>query len=158
KTQPFKTSPPSPPRTTPNKQTYPISFAPSSVSVDPLRNRIFAFDAGPGNIAALDLQPDGTFNTKWKVDQTTTEFMALICPPSRRVLVATDIPFPQLPGHNIVNHVVWRDAVNGSELARSRLLQAVNTGTMVEPGYGGDMYYMAQPSPPTALPFPLGSI
>jgi hypothetical protein len=152
KTQPFKNSP------SRTQNGYPISFAPSSVSVDPLRNRIFAFDSGPGNIAAVDLLPDGTFCTKWMENQTTTEFMALIGPPNRRVLVATDIPFPQLPGQNSNDSVIWRDAETGSLLAQSKQLLAVNTGTMVEPGYGGDMYYMVQPNPNNSKPYPPGSI
>jgi hypothetical protein len=156
--QPFAQYFPSPPG-------YDISFAPSSVSVDPLRNRIFAFDAGPGKIAAIDLQPDGTFQQRWIVDQWTTEFMALIGPQNRRVLVTTEIPSGQLPGFNTDNYVVWLDADTGNVLAKSHLLQnlAVNTGTMIEPGYGGDMYYMvqpnpAQPPPPQAPSYPPGSI
>jgi hypothetical protein len=141
---------------------YPISFAPSSVSVDPLRNRIYAFDAGPGYIGAFDLDPDNADNplqTVWGVPQTTTEFMALIGPPARRVLVTTEIPFPQLPGQNTENYVVWRDAETGRQLAISPLLPSVNTGTMIEPGYGGDVYYMVQPQPAnTGDPWPAGSI
>jgi hypothetical protein len=119
-----------------------LSFAPSSVTVDPLRNRIFAFDSGPGKLAALDLKPDG-LHTNWMVDQRTTEFMALIGPRERRVLVATDIG-NQTAGKNTNDTVVWRDAETGKELARSPELPAVNTGTMIEPGYGGQMYYMVQ--------------
>src|SRR5262249_56450842 len=114
-------------------------------SVDPLRNRIFAFDAGPGKIAALDLESE-ELHIKWIVDQRTTEFMALIGPRNRRVLVGTalpDCPPPgtdcQTPGHNTQDYVVWRDAESGRELARSPELLAVNTGTMVEPGYAGRM-------------------
>jgi hypothetical protein len=110
--------------------------------VDPFRNRIFAFDAGPGKIAALDLEPDG-LHTKWIVDQRTTEFMALIGSRNRRALVATDIG-AQVAGKNESDNVVWRDAETGNELARSPELPAVNTGTMIEPGYGGQMYYMVR--------------
>jgi hypothetical protein len=163
--QPFKDSPSRVP------VGMPISFAPSSVSVDPLRNRIFAFDAGPGNIAAYDLVEDAqnpandALNRAWIVDQTTTEFMAVIGPRNRRVLVATDIPFLELPNQNVDNYVVWRDADTGAVLATSPLLHdlSVNTGTMVEPGYGGDMYYMVQPPAPPPPPhrqpdYPPGSI
>ena len=40
--------------------------------------------------------------------------------------------------------MVWRNADTGDELARSPLLSAVNGGTMVEPGYAGRMYFLAQ--------------
>src|SRR5262249_12580148 len=116
----------------PSPSDEPVSLPPSSVSVDPIRNRIRAFDAGPGKLAALDLEPDG-LQIKWMVDQRTTEFMAVIGPPDRRVLVASAIPQNnETAGHNTHDQVVWRDAKSGAELARSPLLKAVNTGPMVE--------------------------
>ena len=133
--QPFKSFP-SPPG-------YPISFSPSSVSVDPLRNRIFALDAGPGRIGVLELRSDG-LHTVWTKAQRTTEFLALIGPRERRVVVGTEIPFGEPLGSNTRNRVIWREAEAGRQLARSRLLPAVNTGTMIQPGYAGRMYYMAE--------------
>ena len=56
---------------------YPLSFCPSAPTVDPLRKRIFVFNAGPGKMAAVDLDPDG-LHRAWIVDQPTTEFQALI--------------------------------------------------------------------------------
>ena len=40
--------------------------------------------------------------------------------------------------------MVWRNADIGEEIARSRLLPAVNSGTMVEPGCAGRMYFLAE--------------
>ena len=130
--QPFKAyqSPPN----------FPFSFAPSAVTVDPARNRIFTFDAGPGKIAVLELREDG-LHTVWTENQRTTEFSALTGPVDHRVVIGTDIG-DQSPGTNTWDQVVWRDAETGRELARSAQLSAVNTGTMVEPGYGGLMYYL----------------
>jgi hypothetical protein len=119
------------------------SFSPSAVTVDPLRNRIFALDALAGQIAALELQDDG-LHTIWSAPQRTTEFLALIGSAQRRVLVGTDVPPGQQIGANTQDWVVWRDAGTGNEIARSQLLQAVNGGTMVEPGYAGRMYFLAQ--------------
>jgi hypothetical protein len=133
--QPFKSFP-SPPG-------YPISFSPSAVSVDPLRNRIFALDAGPGRIGVLELRCDG-LHTVWTQRQRTTEFLALIGPGERRVVVGTEVPFGEPLGTNTHDRVVWREAETGRELARSRLLPAVNTGTMIQPGYAGRMYYMGE--------------
>lgn len=119
---------------------FPISFAPSAVTVDPARNRIFTFDSGPGKIAVLELTASG-LQTVWTQDQRTTEFFALIGPQDKRVVIGTDIG-DQSPGTNTWDEVVWRDAESGRELARSAQLSAVNTGTMVEPGYAGRMYYL----------------
>lgn len=134
--QPFKSFP-SPP------DSPIISFSPSAVSVDPLRNRIFVLDAGPGRIGVLELDSDG-LRTVWTAQQRTTEFLAVIGPPERRVVVGTDIPDGQAPGTNTQDRVVWRQAETGREFARSELLPVVDTGTMVQPGYAGRMYYMAQ--------------
>jgi hypothetical protein len=133
--QPFKAFP-SPPN-------YPFSYSPSAVSADPRHNRIYVLDAGPGRIGVLKLRSDG-LHIAWTKRQRTTEFLALIGPPRRRVVVGTDIPFGQPLGENRNDRVVWREAATGRELARSRLLPAVLTGTMVEPGYAGRMYYLAR--------------
>jgi hypothetical protein len=128
----------------PNIPNYPYSWAPSSVSVDPQRKRIFAFDAGPGRLAALELRPDG-LHTIWNVPQRTTEYLLLTgASPRHRVLVGTAIPETEVPGQNAHDQVVWREAETGRELAHSELLPAVLTGTMIQPGYEGRAYYMAQ--------------
>jgi len=119
------------------------SWSPSAVSVDPLHNRIFALDGLAGQIASLELS-DNALHTVWTAPQRTTEFLALIGSAQRRVLVGTDVPPGQQIGANTQDWVVWRNADTGDELARSPLLQAVNGGTMVEPGYAGRMYFLAQ--------------
>jgi hypothetical protein len=121
----------------------PQSFSPSAVSVDPQRSRIFALDGGAGEVAALELRDDG-LHTVWTAPQRTTEFLALIGPVQRRVLVGTDVPPGQQLGANTQDWVVWRNADTGDEIARSPLLPAVNAGTMVEPGYARRMYFLAQ--------------
>ncbi|MBV9809685.1 MAG: hypothetical protein JO286_21050 [Solirubrobacterales bacterium] len=120
---------------------YPVSFCPSAVSVDPAHNEIFVLDAGPGRIAGLQLRSDG-LHTVWSERQRTTEFLALIGPSARRVVVGTDIPFGERLGKNKLDRVVWRVAATGRELARSRLLPAILNGSMVQPGYAGRMYYL----------------
>ena len=121
----------------------PQSWSPSAVTVDPLRSQIFALDGLAGRIAALELQDDG-LHTVWTAPQRTLEFLALIGPAQRRVLVGTDVPPGQQVGANTQDWVVWRKADTGYEIARSPLLSAVNGGTMVEPGYAGRMYFLAQ--------------
>jgi hypothetical protein len=80
----------------------------------------------------------------WTAPQRTTEFLALIGPAQRRVLVGTDVPIGQVPGSNTNDWVVWRNAETGEEIARSPLLQSINDGTMVEPAYSGEMYFLAE--------------
>lgn len=120
----------------------PQSWSLSAVTLDSRRSRIFAADALAGRIAALELDADG-LHTVWTAPQRTSEFMALIGPAERRVLVGTDVPPGQPIGVNTQDQVVWRNADTGNELARSPLLPAVSTGTMVAPGYAGHMYYPA---------------
>ena len=115
------------------------SWAPFSVSVDPDHNLIYAADAAPGVVGALELTTDG-LKTLWTAPQRTTEFLALIGPPSRRVLVGTDIG-DQVPAMNATDDVVWRDAQTGDELARAQDLPAITLGTMVQPYYFGKIFY-----------------
>jgi hypothetical protein len=119
------------------------SLSPSAVTVDPLHNRIYVLDGLAGRIANLELRQDG-LHTIWTAPQRTTEFLALIGPQQRRVLVGTDVPHGQEITDNTVDWVVWRNADTGDEIARSPLLTAVNSGTMVEPGYAGHMYFLAR--------------
>jgi hypothetical protein len=78
----------------------------------------------------------------WTVQQRTTEFLALIGPRGRRVVVDTDIPPGQCPNANTTDFVVWRDAQTGQELARTgQPLPAMTSGTMIQPYYFGNMFY-----------------
>lgn len=120
-----------------------ISWAPMSVSADPENNLIFASDSLPGKIAAITITSSG-LQTVWKANQTTTEFTTLIGPQDRRVLVGTDIPGPEIPGNNMNDFAVWRNAATGQELARSPLLPAMTQGTMIQPYYNGDMFFEGQ--------------
>ena len=119
---------------------YPTSWAPMSVSADPKRNLIYAIDSSPGVIGALKITPNG-LQTVWTAYQRTTEFLAIIGPPGRRVLVGTDIPTGEKPGSNQHDFVVWRDAQTGQELARSEQLPVMTTGAMIQPYYFGKIFY-----------------
>lgn len=134
--QPFADAPPS--------EGYPASISPSAVSVDAVHGRIYALDAGPGLICALELSDDG-LHTVWTEAQRTTEFLALIGPPEQRVIVGTELPPGQPLTGATQDSVVWRDAATGRELARTaEPLTAISTGSMVEPYYFGRMYYLAR--------------
>lgn len=117
-----------------------VSWAPMSLSADAENNLIYATDALPGKMAALKITSSG-LKVVWKADQTTTEFTALIGSKNKRVLVGTDIPGIEIPGHNQHDFAVWRDAATGRELARSPLLPTMTQGTMIQPFYNGNMFY-----------------
>ncbi len=117
-----------------------ISWAPASVSADRENNLIFATDSLPGKLAAIRLTSSG-MQIAWKVDQTTTEFTALIGSKNKRIVVGTDIPGLEIPGNNLHDFAVWRNAVTGEEIARSPLLPVMTQGTMIQPYYMGDMFY-----------------
>lgn len=120
-----------------------ISWAPASVSVDPDNRLIYATDSLPGKLAALRLTHSG-LEVVWKVNQTTTEFTVLIGSKKRRLVVGTDIPGPEIPGNNLNDYAVWRNAKTGAEIARSPLLPAMTQGTMIQPYYRGEMFYEAE--------------
>lgn len=117
-----------------------ISWMPSSVSVDPEQQIVYAMDAIPSKIAAIKLEQTG-FSILWKKTQRTTEFIAILGPKRKRVIVGTDIPRDQIPGDNDNDRVVWRNANTGELLVRSSLLSAITSGSMVQPGYSGYMFY-----------------
>lgn len=120
-----------------------ISWAPASVSADPDSHLIYAIDALPGKLAAIRLKSEG-LSVAWKVNQTTTEFTALIGSKHKRIIVGTDIPGPEIPGNNLNDFAVWRDAKTGREIARSPLLPAMTQGTMIQPYYHGQMFFEGQ--------------
>src|SRR5690349_19153017 len=79
---------------------------------------------------------------RWTAQQRTTEFLSLIGPRGRRMLVATDF-LGQAPYFNTTQFVVWRYAQTGHELARTeQQLPAMTTGTMIQPYYFGKIFYM----------------
>ena len=126
------------------------------MSVDAVHRRIYALDAGPGRIGALELRDDG-LHTVWTEPQRTLEFLTLIGPPSRRVLAGTELPPGQPLTGNTTSDVVWRAAATGRELARtSQPLPAISTGSMVEPYYAGRMLYLAREGTIIELTFAQG--
>jgi hypothetical protein len=116
------------------------SFMPAGFSADPSTRTVYAMDALPGEIAAIKLTPSG-LRTVWKVKQATTEFIAMIGRPQRRVLVATEVPRGEIPGRSRHDKVVWRSTATGRALARSPRLPAITSGSMVQPYYGGGVFY-----------------
>ncbi|HEY6285233.1 MAG TPA: hypothetical protein VIX20_06185 [Ktedonobacteraceae bacterium] len=121
------------------------SIVPSMPSVDPVNNRIYVIDAGPGKLAAINFN-QGTLSLAWSVDQTTLSFTTLIGPATARVIIGTNIPVKTFQGlkNYTTEQVVWRSAETGTELARSDYFDKMVTGILVTPGFGGLMYYLSQ--------------
>jgi hypothetical protein len=120
-----------------------ISWAPMSVSGDPDTNLVYAADALPGKMAAIQVSESG-LSILWTANQRTTEFTTLINPETSRVVVGTDIPDGEIPGNNHNDFAVWRNALTGEEIARSPLLPTMTQGTMIQPYYSGDMFFEGQ--------------
>jgi hypothetical protein len=130
-------SPPPCPTSTP---TQAVSWADMSLEADPENGLFYGVETLARKVAAFRVNNSG-IHTVWKKTQTTTEWATLIGPKEHRVWVGTDIPFPEIPGENHTNTVVWRDARTGRELARSGELPNMTQGSAVQPGYGGSMYF-----------------
>lgn len=121
----------------------PRSFLPSMITVDPDNMRLFAQDAGAGQLAALDLSPEG-LKVRWRVDQRSLSFTTLVGSTRERAIIGTHIPDITSPTQFRTfqnEQVVWRDATTGKELARSDNLQPMTSGALVTPGFGGVVYY-----------------
>jgi hypothetical protein len=117
-----------------------VSWADMSLEADPENALFYGVETLARKVAAFRITKSG-IKTVWKKMQTTTEWATLIGPKEHRVWVGTDIPFPEIPGENHTDTVVWRDARTGRELARSGELPYMTQGSAVQPGYGGSMYF-----------------
>lgn len=123
---------------------YDKSFLPSMVTVDPDNSRVYAMDAGVGEVGAYSLdQHTGALKAMWRRRQRTLNFSTLIGPKSARVFIATSVPgtAKQLQTYK-TEAVVFRSATTGRELARSRQLPKMTSGALVTPGDRGRIYYL----------------
>lgn len=117
-----------------------ISWADMSLEADPENGLFYGVETLARKVAAFRITESG-IETVWKKTQTTTEWATLIGPKDNRVWVGTDIPGAEIPGSNLTNTVVWRDARTGRFLARSERVPYMTQGSAVQPGYGGSMYF-----------------
>ena len=115
-------------------------WAGMSLEADPENGLFYGVETLARKIAAFRITDSGIMNV-WKETQTTTEWATLIGPKAHRVWVGTDIPGAEIPGRNVTDTVVWRDASTGKELARSARVPHMTQGTAVQPGYGGSVYF-----------------
>ena len=117
-----------------------ISWAGMSLEADPQNGLFYGVETLARKIAAFNLT-DAGITTVWKHTQTTTEWATLIGPQGHRTWVGTDIPENEIPGQNVTDRVVFRDAATGRELARSATLPYMTQGSAVQPGYGGSVFF-----------------
>lgn len=116
-----------------------VSWADMSLEADSENGIFYGVETLARKVAAFQITKAG-IQTVWKQTQTTTEWATLIGPKNKRVWVGTDIPGAEIPGQNVTDTVVWRDAKTGQELARSARTPAVTQGTAIQPGYSGSVY------------------
>lgn len=117
-----------------------VSWAGMSLEVDAENGLFYGVETLARKVAAFRLTPSG-IKTVWKKSQTTTEWATLIGPRNKRVWVGTDIPIDEIPGKNITDRVVWRDAATGRLLAVSEPLPFMTQGSAVQPGYDGSVFF-----------------
>lgn len=117
-----------------------ISWADMSLEADPENGLFYGVETLARKVAAFRITDSG-ITTAWKKTQTTTEWATLIGRKEQRVWVGTDIPGAEIPGNNVSETVVWRDASTGRELARSERVPRMTQGSAIQPGYGGSMYF-----------------
>lgn len=116
------------------------SFLPSMLSADPANRRIYAADNGPGAIACLDVGGSAerpALRSRWRADQSTLSWTALVGSRRRRALTATEIgPYGE--------RLVWRAARTGRRLADGPWLEPMTAGSIAAPGFGGHFFYPIQ--------------
>jgi hypothetical protein len=117
-----------------------VSWAGMSLEADPENGLFYGVETLARKVAAFRIT-GSEITTVWKKTQTTTEWATLIGPKEQRVWVGTDIPGAEIPGRNVTDTVVWRDAGTGRGLARSERVPQMTQGSAVQPGYGGSMYF-----------------
>src|SRR5262245_36407306 len=117
-----------------------ISWADMSLEADPENGLFYGVETLARKIAAFKVTGSG-ITTVWKQSQTTTEWAPLIGPKDHRTWVGTEIPGAEIPGRNVTERVVFRDAATGRELARSARLPVMTQGSAVQPGYGGSVFF-----------------
>jgi len=117
-----------------------VSWAGMSLEADPENGLFYGVETLARKVAAFKLTSTG-ITPVWTKTQTTTEWATLIGPKDRRVWVGTDIPGAEIPGQNKTETVVFRDAANGRELARSGKVPQMTQGSAIQPGYGGSVFF-----------------
>lgn len=124
-------------------QTFNVSMG----SYDPENKRVYVSDAGVGYMASLSFDEENGFEKLWREKQTSIAYTMLINPKDERVFVATDLTGlgsklnPFLAKRE---EVVFRNAANGLELARSDSFKRTNNGANLVPGYYGRIYFLSQ--------------
>lgn len=107
----------------------------SKAALDTATMTAITHDFTAGQMAALHLDPERGFTTRWKKDLASLAFTALVGPAKDREIV-----IPDLGGGE--EHVVWLDENTGEERARSSTLSRVPApGNIVTPGFGGRFYF-----------------
>jgi hypothetical protein len=129
------------------------SFNPCKIAVDVANQKLYAVDGLANQLAAVNFNPQTGFSLAWKVNQSSYSFMNLIGAPEQRILVSNEIKFTRwfkffrnliFPYFKSIiylfkqEQVVWRDALTGKELARSKALE--RGGFLMTHGFNNVLY------------------
>jgi hypothetical protein len=115
----------------------PSSFIVSKAALDEGNATVVTHDTNAGRMAALRLDPEHGFRTRWTRPLSSLDFSALIGTPRDRQIV---IPTKDDAGES----VVWLDEATGRERAHSGVLADVpSPGNIVTPGFAGRFYYVS---------------
>lgn len=119
-----------------------FSFGVAHGAFDTASGLLYTADTGTGYVAAMSFDPETGFEVVWREEQTTSVFQQLIGTADERVVVTSDLVNFRLNPLTATNeHVVFRDAATGRELARTGNLPRMSQGANISPGFGGRMYF-----------------
>jgi len=122
-----------------------ISFIPSKPTADWENRRVYVVD-GYGGTAALDFDGRDGFSLAWRAADRSLSFSALAGSVTNRGLATTSIQNPKSSKTGWLEyeseHVVWRDADTGEEIARTHDLPP-GPGLHIAPGYNGLFFYVS---------------
>ncbi|MFZ6759573.1 hypothetical protein ACO0K9_20390 [Undibacterium sp. Ji50W] len=107
----------------------------SKPGVDAENGRIYTNDQLVGKVAGLDFDAESGFNISWQAEQRMASFWAITGPQSLRNIIGTNFSAAG-------DHVLWRDAKSGEQLAASDALDSKFNGNIVSSGFAGKFYYL----------------
>ena len=126
------------------------SETPAAPGVDPETNTIFVDDYFLKGVYAISMDPEtGAMKEKWsRPDWWSSDYFTLVGPKDQRVLVSQNISSDTTTadiaaGFNYTESVLWVNAETGKTIAESAVNASTAPGSLINPGYGGRFYTMA---------------
>ncbi|HVN63146.1 MAG TPA: hypothetical protein VMT58_00805 [Candidatus Binataceae bacterium] len=115
-----------------------LSWNVSKMALDADNDMIVTNDTAAGKMAGVSLDPIGGLRIKWRRDETTLDFSALVGGPKDRNVVVPN--FTSKSG----DRTIWIDEATGKTKAESQILSSQPApGNIVTPGFDGKFYYIS---------------